>query len=204
MVKWIRNNRCSIRQESEDLVILRILINKVKIRHKWEIPCIMETSWRISDKVMLGNKTWTISILSNIMEDNHLNKWIIRTSPKQVIEMEQAPLASTQVELEAIGLELLMVLLKIIKLIYSIWWTKGKLQMEVRTTNNKWWWPPNSSLILHRTIIKCSQAWILQVRTLIMVTPRSQKLLLKLNLESRGPIVVLVIQFNNNMKTACQ
>jgi len=204
MARWTRNNRCSIRPESEDLVIHRIPTKGLRIKHKWETPCIMETSWRISGKAMLDNKAWTISILNSIMEANHSNKWTTRTSPKRVTEMVPVHSVSTQVVLEATELELLMVWLKIIRLIYSIWWTKEKLQMEARITNNKWWWPPSSSLIQLKTITKCYQAWTHQGRIRIMETLRSLKLLLKLNSESKEPIVVLAIQFNNNMKTACQ
>ena len=153
---------------------------------------------------MLGNKTWTISILNSIMEANHLSKWTIRTLPRQVTEMVQAHSVSTQVVLEAIELVLQMEWHKIIRRIYSIWLIKEKLQMEVRTTINKWWWQPNSSSTPHKTIIKCSQAWIHLVRTPIKEINRSIKPLPKPSLESKDRTVVQATQFNNNMKTPCQ
>jgi hypothetical protein len=90
-VKWTRN-KCSTKQELVDLVILKIQAKEVvvKIRLKWEIQCTMETLWRISGKVMLANKMWTISKHNSIKEDNHSNKWLTRMSLIPVIEMEQA------------------------------------------------------------------------------------------------------------------
>ena len=70
---------------------------------------------------MLASKMWTISKHSSIKEDNHSNKWIIKTWQAPVIEMEQAPLASTQVVLEATELELQTALPNLIRLIYLTW-----------------------------------------------------------------------------------
>jgi hypothetical protein len=49
----------------------------------------------------------------------------------------QAPSALTQAELEATELALLMESHKIIRLTFSTWSTKGKLQMEAKITTNK-------------------------------------------------------------------
>lgn len=209
MDKSTRNNKCLIRQESEDLEIHKLLIKEPKIRPKWEILCTMETSWKTSDKVMLGNKMWTISRPNSIMEDNHLSKWITKILLKQVIEMVQAHSVSIQVALEVTESELQMVLPKIIRLIYSIWSTSVKLQMGARTNNNKWWWQPNSSSIRLKINNQCFKAWIHQVKILtkeemVVEAIKSTKLLHKLNLESRELIVVLAIQFSNNMRTVCQ
>ena len=206
MDRWIKSNKCSIRQELEDLPILRIPTKELIIKPKWEILCTMETLWRTLGKAMLGNKLWIISILNSIMEASHLKIWTTRTLLIQVIEMVQARLASILVELEAIELELLTVFLKIIRLIYSTWSIREKLLMVAKTMNNKWWWLPNSSLIQLRITIRCFQAWILhKIRgTLTTEILRFQRQLPKLNLENRELIVVLVTQFTNNMRIACQ
>jgi len=205
MGRWTKSSKCSIRLESVDLPIHRTLTKELIIKPKWEIPCTMETSWRTLDRAMPdNNRLWTISILNSIMEVNHLKIWTTKTSLTLVIEMVQALLALTQVELEATESEQPMVFHKIIRLIYSIWWTRGKHLMAVKTINNKWWWlHSNSSIQPNRIIIICFQAWIHLVRTPIMGTLKSQKPLLKLNLESREPIVVQAILFTNNMRTAC-
>jgi hypothetical protein len=76
--------------------------------------------------------------------------------------------------------------------------------MEVRTSNNKWWWQLNSSSTLPQATIKWYQVWIHQVKTPIVEILKSQKLLLKPNLESRDKLVVQAIQLNMDMRTACQ
>ena len=120
MVKSIKS-RCSTKLELVVLVHLRTQAKAVtKIRPKWETLCTMVTSWKTSDKVMLDNKMWIISKLSNIMEANHLIKWTTRTSLTPVIEMGLAPSESTQVVLVATELEPQTVLPKIIKPTCSI------------------------------------------------------------------------------------
>ena len=200
MDKWIKNNKCLTRQELVVSVILKTQVKEGKIRHRWEIPCTMATSWKTSDKAMLDNKMWIISKLSNIMEDSHLTKWIIKTSPTQVTEMVQAPSVSTQVALAATESEQLMELPKIIKPICSIWSTKGKHQMVIRTTNNKWWWPLNNSSTLHLTITRWYRVWTPQVKTPLKLTLILRQLL-KLNFVSSDRTVEQATQ--SNMRTAC-
>ena len=202
----IRNNKCSIRPESEDLEIHKLPTKEAKIKPKWEILCTMETSWNMSDKVMLGNKMWTISRPNSIKEDNHLSKCSTKILPKQVTEMVRAHSVSILVELEATELELPMVLYKIIRLIYSIWSTNVKLQMAVKTHNNKWWWQPNSFSTRLKITNQCFKVWIHQAKILTKegTPPKSTKQLLKPNLENRELTVVQAIQFSNSMRTVCQ
>lgn len=202
MVKLIKS-KCSTRQESVVLVILRpqTKVAVKTIRHRWETQCTMATSWKISDKAMLGNKMWIISKHSSIMEDSHSNKWTIRTSPTQVTEMELVPSVSTLLELEATELVLPTVWPKIIKLICSIWSTKGKHQMVIRTTtNNKWWWQLSNSSTQHQTTTKWSQAWTHQGRTLLRPTLISRRLP-RQNSVSRDKTVELLTP--PSTRTAC-
>lgn len=164
MVRSLKNNKCSTRQELVVSEILKPQTKDNRTKHKWETPCIMVTSWKTSDKAMLANKMWIISKLSSIKEDNHLSKWTIRTSPTQVTEMEPAHLALTQAVLATTESVQLTVLPKIIKPICSIWWIRGKHQMETKI-NNKWWWQPNNSSTQHQTTINRFLAWIPLVKT---------------------------------------
>lgn len=198
-VKWTRS-RCSTRPELVVLELLKTQAKEDKIRHKWEILCIMATSWKTSDKAMLDNKMWIISKHSSTMEDSHLTKWTTRTSPTRAIETEPAPSASTQVGLAATELVQPTVLPKIIKLTCSTWWTRGKRQMEIRITNNKWWWQRNSSSIQRRTTTRWSQAWTPLPRTPPTPT-RTSRRLPKPNYASKGRTAERAIQFN--MRTAC-
>ena len=169
MVRSIRS-RCSTKPELVVLVHLKTQAKEVtKIRHKWGTRCIMATSWKTSDKVMLDNKMWTISKLSSIMEDSLLTKLIIRILLIRVTEMEQALLASTQAVSEATESEQPTVLPKIIKPICSTSSIRGKHQMATRISN-KWWWRPSNSSTPLQTTTRWSQVWTPLDRALTTLT----------------------------------